>query len=608
MTFNAHAGALQALGEIEAAKSDIEWISDTLERAPAWRPSVHLKKQTQEALRIIGDLEKRFERKLVVTLVGPTGSGKSTLLNALARIDDLSPAGNRRPTTRGLVILAQKEGDAQGIAAEIGEAHVRIETSPAASALDHVLLIDTPDTDSTEQENHIPLVKKAISLSDVLICVFDSENPKRKDHIDFLEPFVRVFDGESLICALNKCDRQDETELKEEILPEIKSHVSSAWNRPVQRMFCLSGRRHLRDPDWDPKATPKHDFDQFGELRELIFGTFNRAAYVIDRRVENAKQIRNHIHEAARRFAGEDRNRLLSVKERMAAAENAAVKNSLEGLQGKDPRNLTGVNVLLYQRLSQRWLGPVGWVIAIWARLLIFGTGIAAMMRFGSPVSQVAGMVSSFRHFKESRAAIAEAGKGERVDAALRDYRFTLMRDWPDIAEKLIRSRFDKSVRDMKEAMPNQEGLGDEISTIWNDALDAEIDRASKALSGFALQMLFNLPVLALLSYVGWITAISFLEERYFSGNFFLHAFLTLLIILFLCFFIFQIIVRLGAGAERIAHRAFQIVKHRTEEIRTVAANPISEQIEAVLDLSGSGALAETPQADNGSAPPAIPF
>ena len=54
----------------------------------------------------------------------------------------------------------------------------------------------------------------AIARSDMLICVFDSENPKRKDHVDFLAPFIQRFNGESLVVVINKCDRQDELEYR----------------------------------------------------------------------------------------------------------------------------------------------------------------------------------------------------------------------------------------------------------------------------------------------------------------------------------------------------------------------------------------------------------
>ena len=48
-----------------------------------------------------------------------------------------------------------------------------------------------------------------------------------------------------------------------------------------------------------------------------------------------------------------------------------------------------GVNVKLYQKIAQQWFGPVGWLIALWARILIFGTGLMALFRFGNGCKRI---------------------------------------------------------------------------------------------------------------------------------------------------------------------------------------------------------------------------
>ena len=586
MNFSSREAALAALGRIEGYKTDIEWAMETLEAAPLWRPASALRKQAGEALHMISDLAERFERKLVITIVGPCGAGKSTLLNALSGVDDLSESGMDRPTTRRPVVLCRDRSDALQLIERLGDDNVRIRHSRDAAALDHILLIDTPDIDSTEQARHAPIVREAIALSDVLICLFDSENPKRRDYIDFLAPYVRVFSGESLLCVLNKCDRQDEDELRETILPELAGHLRGAWDKPVRDILCLAARRHLDDPKWDPKAPPKHDFDQFEALRDEIFGAFNSAGHIVDRRLENARSLKDYVSAEIRLQVERDGEALLSAMKRIREAEAVAADSAVDTLRSDDPRRMLGVNVLLYQKLAQRWLGPVGWIIAIWARVLTFGAGVAAMFRFGRPITQVLGVGRSGRPSGESGSAANEAEKGERVDTALRDYRKTLLREWPDISEALIRSRFEKSVRRIEEALPDREALGDELATLWNEALEDAMERAARKLSGLGLQFLFNLPVLALIAYVGWMTTDAFLREAYFTGDFFLHAFLTMGLILFLCFFLYQIIVRLAAGTERLTGQAFEAVKEQVAEERTMPMNPIGEQVAAVLGLS----------------------
>lgn len=578
--------AIKTLGDIERFESDVRMISELADAAPLWRPGAALKKQCREVSRMIGEMEERLDRKLLVSIVGPCGSGKSTLLNALAGVDDLSEAGHDRPTTRNLVVLCRDESDANPLKEQLGGENVAIRSSRAAMSLEHVLLVDTPDTDSTEQEAHLPMVHQAIELSDVLICLFHAENPKRKDYVDFLASYVHRFKGESLVCAVNRSDRMSEKELREVVVPEFLQYIKDAWKQPVEKVLCISARRHLRNPAWDAKAKPRHDFDQFDELEDMVFSTFNQEGYVIDRRLENAKGLRDYLITQSRDEAGKDREKLEEARHRITDAEKKAAKDALVALKSDDTKQLLGVNVLLYQKLAQRWIGPVGWLIALWARILIFGTGIAAIFRFGNPIRQIMGIVSSLWHFKESQAAVAETGKRERVDNAFREYRFTILRAWPDIAETLIKARFDPSVRKIEAILPDSDALNEELAGLWNDALDASIENSARNLSGFITQFGFNIPVLAIMGYTGWITAKSFFADHFLTSDFFLHAFLTIAIVLFLSFFIFQGCVRLTAGAEKISRKAFDSVKKRIEEFRPVSANPLEDQAEAVLSLN----------------------
>jgi GTPase SAR1 family protein len=590
---NRQTGSIRALGRIEGYKNDVRMLGDVMNQAPMWQPGAALKKQCDQVLRMITDLEERFERKLVVTLIGPCGSGKSTLLNALAEVDGLSEAGNLRPTTRNIVVFCREKSDAGHLSQVLGTENVETRSSYIAASLNHVILIDTPDTDSNEYEKQIPMVHNAIAHSDILICVFDSENPKRRDHVDFLASYVRFFGGDSLVVVINKCDRRDENELKEKIRPEFLEFIKNAWERPVQKVLCISARRHLRNPGWDLTADPLHDFDQFEELRQMIFGAFNRPGFVIDRRLENAESLRDYIFEETRVEVEKDLEKLEAVKENIHEAETKAVKDALFAFKNNNSRQRFGVNVLLYQKLANRWLGPVGWLIAIWARILIFGTGIAAMFKFGSPFRQLAGMVSSFRHFKESRASVVETGKIHKVDAALRDYRLSIAKEWPDIAESLVKARFDKSVRRIKDLLPDRDTMDGELNTLWSNSLDNEIEKSSEIMSGFILQIVFNLPVIAILGHVGWITARNYFTGNYLSSDFFLHAFLTIGITLFLSFFLLQGCVRLAAGSEKITRKAFEKVKQQIEQFQPISMNPVSEQIDAVLNLSFSNRPAE---------------
>ena len=590
MNLDRQTALLKAMGRIEGFKNDLHRLNSELSDAPLWLPGRRLEKQCDQAIRMIEGIAERFDRKLVVTLVGPSGSGKSTLLNALAGVDDLSEIGHRRPTTDHLIVFSGNPNDGGQLIEALDSEIVETRSNPAADDFEHVLLIDTPDTDSTAFKKHIPIVEQTIAKSDMLICVFDAENPKRRDHVDFLAPFTRKFSGESLVCVLNKCDRLDEPELKNQIVPDFLEHIRMGWQMPADRVFCISARRNLKDPDWDADAGPRHDFDEFEDLKQLVVNTINRAEYVIDRRIENAERLRDFVFEEAGHEVLKNKAVLADAAGRITDAEKKALGNAISGMQAIGTQPLFGLNVLVYQKLAQRWLGPMGWMIAIWARLLIFGSGIMAVFRFGRPVRQVLNTLSALKHSKETQPAIEDPQKDRQMAAAFRNYRLAVLENWPDIARSMVQGGFDSSIRKVEDALSGTEGFKHKLASIWTDALDAELERLTAKLSGLILQTLFNLPAIGLLGYCGWLTLQTFFTGNYLSGDFFMHAFWAIGLILFLSFFILQLCIRAVASSERITGKAFEKLKGQLDHLNALNQNPLKSQLETVLGLA---ALAE---------------
>ena len=584
---DAQMARLRAMGELETVRTDIQGLAETLESITLWRPAVGMRKACDEALLMLDRLVERFDRKLVVTLVGPSGSGKSTLLNALAGEDNLSPSGHRRPTTENVVAFCRQSTDAAQMVDQLGSENIRVHASAAAEALENIILIDTPDTDSTHQNRHIPIIHKVITLSDVLVCVFDGENPKRRDHTDFLAPYVRLFSGASLVVAVNKCDRLAESELTDTIMPEFTRYIRDAWSAEPAAVLCVSGRSHLKEPGWDREAPPKHDRNQFDQLRQLIVGTFNRSGFSVDRRLENARSLRDYLQQTVRVEAQEEETLLNTAIGQMAASEAEAMKQAVTAFRGDGTSLTPGINVRLYQQLAQRWLGPVGWLVAIWTRILVFGTGIASLLRFGNPVRQIFGAVSAVRHYADSKKAVDAADRGTGAGMALRRYDSAIARAWPDIAEALINARFAPSVREAHRAPGHGEEIGQRLSAIWNDALEDELARAGRRLSSGLLQLVFNLPVLGILGYAGWLTALNFFSGSILSGDFFLHAFWTIVLVLLLSFFLLQGVIRLAAGKERLLERVFSRVREAVDQERNLSENPVWRQANTILRLGG---------------------
>lgn len=579
-----HPEVIQALGKIAACRNDVQGLLTLLEAVPLWRPGSALKKECREVLDLMDDHERRFERKLMVAIIGPGGSGKSTLINVLAGKDGLSDAGINRPTTTEIVLVCPSPKDAEFLNLKFNPEDLQVITAPDASQMNHLLLVDTPDIDSTHQAAHRPLVKRVIEMADILLCVFNSENPKTRDQVDFFHPYVQWFHGESLISVLNKCDRVAEHELKKVILPDFMQHITTAWDRPMASFFCISARRHLKNPNWDVNAGPKHDFDQYGDLENLLTRTYNHPEVRADRRLKNVQEMRNFAHSEVQETIHQCKALLLAASSRMRDVEKTALKEAFESLKDEGTGQTLGVNVLLYQKLAQRWFGPVGWLIAIWARILIFGTGLMALFRFGNPVRQIMGIISSLRHFKEAEASIAAGEKGNQLGAAMRKYRVAVLKEWPEIADMLVQGGFEESVRQPDTGMSDQHELNEALSTMWQETLGATIEKTARRFSGMWLQILFNIPTVGMLGHIAWLTVKHYFAQNYLATDFFIHAFLTAGIVMFLSFFLLQVCLRMVSGPERIITRAFEGINIQLDPLQRKSIGPVFKQLDKLLE------------------------
>jgi GTPase SAR1 family protein len=238
---------LRVRGRLSTAREGIKQIQAAAETAPRWIPGYGLKSECRAAIDLLEKMEERLVHKLVITLVGPSGAGKSTLLNALSGDDRLSRIGINRPTTKEVVVFCRSTLDAEILLKDLEPDKVSVESRPAAPGLEQIILVDTPDMDSMEIEKFHPVLEKTIALTDVLVCLLNAENPKRRDTIVFLKRFVDLFPGLSLYVVLNRCDRLPEAELKTVIVHDLQAHLETSWRRKVDSIFL-----HQR-----PQSPPK---------------------------------------------------------------------------------------------------------------------------------------------------------------------------------------------------------------------------------------------------------------------------------------------------------------------------------------------------------------
>ncbi len=579
---------IQAMGEIASARREVQSVADLLEAIPLWRPASALKTECQEVLDLIDSQERRLDRKLCVVVIGPGGAGKSTLVNALIGRENLTPVGINRPTTRHAVVVCQSPEDADAITSDYVSSAVEVVVEPEAVKLDRIILVDTPDIDSTHNEFHQRIVRDVIEMADVLVCMFNAENPKTRDHVDFFRNYVQRFDGESLIGVLNKCDRVEESELKGYIVPEFQDYIVKAWMRPLSTLLCISARKHLRYPGWDQKAAPKHDFDQYQSLEQMLMQASSLTNDTVQRRLKNVQQMTGFIASEVRSAIQQRQQHLGEAWSQINKMQKHGLKSALDVIKNNNNGHTLGVNVQLYQKIAQQWFGPVGWLIALWARILIFGTGLMALFRFGNPVRQIMGIISSLRHFKDAKASVELLDTSDLLDAATRQYRLAYLSAWPQIAERLVLGGWDPSVRDADIQLISGGVLSENLFSLWQEKLGATIETAARRFSSMWFQVLLNFPGIAIMAHIAWLTAKHYFAADYLSTDFFIHAFLTAGITVFLSFFLFQVVLGLFYGPRRIIAKSMEQVYLHLDSNQNFIGGPVSEQLQRLLAFSDS--------------------
>ncbi len=577
---------LKAAGKLARVENEIRRLEQQLDQLDLWLPSADLRHQAEKALELLGKIRQRINRQLVVTLVGPSGAGKSTIFNALAGRDEISSTGPNRPTTRGLQVLCSDGVNAANILGIEDSTDVDIHIFSQPAFPEQIILVDTPDTDSVAAPIHRILVKQAIAISDVLICVFDTENPKRRDHADFLAPLISLFAGHNLVVVLNKCDRQDREELHQNIIPDFRKYLAVAWQMPVDQVLAVSARSHLQNPDWDPQIKPRHNWDQFDKLGELIHGELARPEAVINIRLENARHLHSYLMEALRNQVAKDLPWLQKALESVAKLETTALEHSLQALETDSETLTQGTGIRLYQLLARGWMGPVGWILALWSRLLIFGAGAISILRPGRPLSQAAGLVSALRHRSASKAKLSRLSDAGAATAAAQAFQMTVLQNWPHTADLLCKAHFDHKVRDPQSTMSAAIELADTISETWAVALDKKLQKAAGRLQNGLLQLILNLPALAALVYAGWLTLKNFFRGSYLPADFFIHFLAAEIILVLAGFFIVQLAVQFTVRKGRLQRQAFSQLQGLSRSGRAFEKLPAIKQASLILSLA----------------------
>jgi energy-coupling factor transporter ATP-binding protein EcfA2 len=136
---------------------------------------------------------------LIIVLMGGTGVGKSTLLNALAG-GAIAQASFARPTTRDPVVYYHQSVRTDRLDSALRHCRLAPHDRPA---LEHKIIVDTPDLDSNDLANREKL-QAILPVADVVLYVGSQE--KYHDKLGW-ELFLQQRRRRAFAFILNKWDR-----------------------------------------------------------------------------------------------------------------------------------------------------------------------------------------------------------------------------------------------------------------------------------------------------------------------------------------------------------------------------------------------------------------
>ncbi len=217
-----------------------------------WRP---LRNETDLLTRRVAELkqrESRLDDVLIVTLVGGSGVGKSTLLNALAG-DMLAKSSEYRPCT-SVPTVYRPPG-----------AEVQFEgwNQVSGSALENLILIDTPDSDTIVKE-HREIVIEALKRCDLILVCGSGE--KYLDEATW--SLLRPLQGErTMVCVETKASLGET--VKDHWVGRMEEHGFS-----ITDYFRVDGRRTL-DRKLSGNAPGENEYD-FARLEHFLAQELDR--------------------------------------------------------------------------------------------------------------------------------------------------------------------------------------------------------------------------------------------------------------------------------------------------------------------------------------------
>lgn len=499
--------------KLESEKKALASIKDRLDSLRFWTPAPQLAKVVEETLSVINGLEERLEAKAVVAVVGGSGAGKSTLVNALCGKDGTVKVGCSRPTTRSITALSWAAGDANVLLENLkaGEIEVRQDFE---FRFHDVVLVDTPDTDSSQCADYSDLLDRVLQCADALVCVFSAESPKRRDNLVRLAEMVSKYQAKHVFLVLNMCDRVNEEEL-DVIRADFEQNIRKSWTK-TGKVFLVSARSSLENPHWPDGERPLHGVNEFDALcsaiRELHGSQF------ADKRIERARELRSETEKYVRDCIDECGD-WDAIRDDLKKFEENLVDKLVEQEADRLMSKTGDFSTLLYRRAAERWHGPIG--LYLHAGLFI-GSAVSSL-RYLNPFNWPKRVIAKFQSVLKNDRTAEESLCDDSLAFEWDAVKGAVLERWPEIGPELANKfKMEPSLIDAEKAVALDD-LEKTLQRRWPRSLNEGIGKMARPKSHPFWQVTAHLPLVVMLSWAFYELVVNYCKGHYLPPEYFQH-------------------------------------------------------------------------------------